>query len=200
MVLMLRKDIKTGTVYAYYSSRHGAPEPCVFLSPGLWTTDSAKADESIGGWCAPAPEGAKAHWGHYMRTGYLVARRWYASRITGEELIPLLLNLTLKDLADANWDHRIGEHIHVEMLAQLGTVNGIYWETAAAHEAREREIRERREQREARTRDQRRRGEAVVAVLAEHGIRGSYRPGYVEISLIPAERLAALLTERRSHA
>lgn len=190
---MLRKDIKTGMVYAYNTSRHGEPEPVVFLSADLYTTRGPYGDQPQ--WVTKAAPGAKADSGHYHSTGYLIVRRHWHSDVPFDDLTDRMLAVNLAEVESAFDGERIGDaDLMAVCLTRLNYVNGLYRETveqARARDAEEREKRQRSEQLAARRRQ---RATAVVASLHSHGVSAVYDPsGWVQMRIGEAEKLGALI-------
>jgi hypothetical protein len=188
---MKKADIKAGVVYAYQRSDNYSPGPVVFLSTDLYiergrlhasaaALEKAQAGEKPG----------KDYMGRH--TGYPAVFRSFDAEGTPEEVIAAMLSATLEGaIAD-----KLPRGVKSEVVTTLTRIRGPYDEVRAAYLAAQDADRERRRQTDEAMRIKRDRAERVVATFKAAGVFATYR-GHLELSLENAEKLAALLADRK---
>lgn len=198
---MRKQDIKPGVVYAYREGKYGHTLPVMFLSTGLYTGRGYRDTESpkfrvAGGYEQP-------HTGRLgaPTTGYLVAigrSQIGVHKINYDEVADRMARITLADAEASAWELADGD-IGVMLIVRLGVIIGLWDEVMAAEREQKEVERQRRERKAAEAKALDDRAAAVRKAITLHGIsaRFSSVDRNLIVSLDDAEKLAALLLDRK---
>lgn len=198
---MLKKDLKTGVVYAWRERKHNESYPVVFVSLDVYRTrrkgsyDSGTKDKYIH---APGEKPQQGTWG-YPSYGYLAVEvnQW---RVPGEgrtedaaaEAQALLPSVTLDQVIHGKLPH---EMLDGKIITRLATIEGTWDEVHAADEAARAAQKELWNRQETARQRRHERADAVKAALAGYGMHTYFNGSKLEVSLDDAEKLVANLND-----